>query len=121
MKKETYFKDLRAIQTLANKVRTLNESLAFADEYDEPEDMQEMPMQQEMPQQEEMPMGQEEEQDPEEMVMQNSGAIEQIREIALKGMVELSKQTENPEYEVLKKIFLMVDKANDKKNEDEKK
>ena len=53
--------------------------------------------------------------------MEESSAIEQIREIALKGMVQLSKNTDNAEYEILKKIFLMVDKVNDKKPEEEQK
>ena len=36
-------------------------------------------------------------------------------------MVQLSKNTDNAEYEILKKIFLMVDKVNDKKPEEEQK
>ena len=109
MKKHNYFKDLKDIQAMTDKVKTLNESLAFADEYDDPEDV---------------PQGQsmdEEVEDEEDMVMEESSAIEQIREIALKGMVQLSKNTDNAEYEILKKIFLMVDKVNDKKPEEEQK
>lgn len=114
MKKHNYFKDLKDIQAMTDKVKTLNESLAFADEYDDPEDMtQGQPM-------DEAPYDEENE-DEEDMVMEESSAIEQIREIALKGMVQLSKNTDNAEYEILKKIFLMVDKVNDKKPEEEPK
>ena len=114
MKKHNYFKDLKDIQAMTDKVKTLNESLAFADEYDDPEDV---PQGQSM---DEAPYGEEVE-DEEDMVMEESSAIEQIREIALKGMVQLSKNTDNAEYEILKKIFLMVDKVNDKKPEGEPK
>ena len=114
MKKHNYFKDLKDIHAMTDKVKTLNESLAFADEYDNPEDVpQVQPM-------DEAPYGEEVE-DEEDMVMEESSAIEQIREIALKGMVQLSKNTDNAEYEILKKIFLMVDKVNDKKPEEEPK
>lgn len=111
MKKHNYFKDLKDIQAMTDKVKTLNESLAFADEYDDPEDVpQDQPMD-----------GAPYDEDEEDMVMEESSAIEQIREIALKGMVQLSKNTDNAEYEILKKIFLMVDKVNDKKPEEEQK
>ena len=39
MKKHNYFKDLKDIQAMTDKVKTLNKSLAFADEYADPEDM----------------------------------------------------------------------------------
>ena len=45
--------------------------------------------------------------------------IENIREVALKGMVKLCKNPDSPQYELLKKIFLLIDKSNEKRNEEE--
>ena len=44
--------------------------------------------------------------------------IDRIREIALKGMVRLVKQSNSPEYETLKKIFQFCDKVNNEKGEE---
>ena len=41
------------------------------------------------------------------------GAIDQIREITLKGMTKLCKTPEDAQYQALKKIFQMCDKAVD--------
>ena len=48
-----------------------------------------------------------------------NSAVNQIREIALKGMVALCKTPEDPQYEVLKQIFNYCDKANKKKSEEQ--
>ena len=44
--------------------------------------------------------------------------VENIREMALRGMISLCKNTENPQYDLLKKIFLLIDRSNDKKDEE---
>ena len=43
--------------------------------------------------------------------------VDRIREIALRGMVKLCHNTEDPAYDALKKIFQFCDKANEKKEE----
>ena len=45
--------------------------------------------------------------------------VDRIREIALRGMVKLCHNTEDPAYDALKKIFQFCDKANEKKEEPE--
>lgn len=121
--KRDFTQDFSQIQDMCSKIRTLNESLSFADEYDENdfggempqdggEEMQQAPMQQQMGQ----PKKPEDVEIENELQDENS-PINMIREIALKGMVRLCKTPEDPQYDVLKKVFTMIDKANDKKNE----
>lgn len=45
------------------------------------------------------------------------GAIDQIREITLKGMTQLCKQPEHPEFQALLKIFQLCNKAVEPKDE----
>ena len=118
--KKDFTKDFGEIQEMCSKIRTINESLAFADEYDdEPQGMVEPEYGEEMP----PVQGGEQEMDSEDAEIQSElqeedSPINMIREIALKGMVRLCKTPEDPQYEVLKKVFTMIDKANDKKNEE---
>lgn len=126
--KRDFTKDFGEIQEMCSKIRTINESLAYADEYDEePEggfeeqNFGEEQAQQAPVEQPDMQPGAEE--DPEDAEIQSElqeddSPINMIREIALKGMVRLCKTPEDPQYEVLKKVFTMIDKANDKKNEE---
>lgn len=110
-KRNTYLDTLNDIKNITKTMKAykpLNEALSFDDDYG----YDEMGSEEAMPQEEP------------EMEMQGEmeeSALEQIREIALQGMVALSKNTEDPQYEVLKKIFLMLDKANDKKAQEEEK
>ena len=124
--KKDFTKDFGEIQEMCSKIRTINESLAFADEYDEePQGMEEPGYGEEMPQMQTPGQGQApgQEMDPEDAeikseLQDDDSPINMIREIALKGMVRLCKTPEDPQYEVLKKVFTMIDKANDKKNEE---
>ena len=122
--KKDFTKDFGEIQDMCSKIRSINESLAFADEYDDETQGLEG---QDFPEGE-APMGPEQaapqgDVDPEDAeikseLQQDDSPINMIREIALKGMVRLCKTPEDPQYEVLKKVFTMIDKANDKKNEE---
>lgn len=124
--KKDFTKDFGEIQEMCSKIRTINESLAFADEYDdEPQGMEEPEYGEEVPQIQAPGQGQVpgQEMDPEDAeikseLQDDDSPINMIREIALKGMVRLCKTPEDPQYEVLKKVFTMIDKANDKKNEE---
>ena len=123
--KKEYFDTLNSIQEMVSHVRTLNEAIQFGDEYDDqgvpsaPEE--EMPM---------SPDGQDyaeggkalgkvdvEEPDPEEG-LRELGEVDQIREIALKGMIKLCKNPEDDRYQALKKIFQFCDKAAENKDKE---
>lgn len=59
-----------------------------------------------------------EKQSSEEAGLEELGSeVDQIREIALRGLVKLCRTPENPAYDALKKIFQFCDKANEKKEE----
>lgn len=118
MKKRDFTADFNEIKEMTNKIRSMNESINFADSYQD----------EGFGQEEEVPYQAEGEQDldktAEEQELENeandpSSAVNQIREIALKGMVALCKTPEDPQYEVLKQIFTYCDKANKKKAEGE--
>lgn len=116
--KENYINELESIQNLLNKVRSINESVLYNEEYDNFEDeMMEPEMQEEMPDEEGVEMGSEMEHvgtEEEGMAqLDEMGAIDQIREITLRGMTKLCKTPEDAQYQALKKIFQMCDKAVD--------
>lgn len=120
--KRDFTKDFDEIKNMCSKIRTLNESLSFADEYDEddfggeiPQNGEEMTQNAMNPQMD--PSKKPEDAEIESELQDENSPVNMIREIALKGMVRLCKTPEDPQYEVLKKVFTMIDKANDKKNE----
>lgn len=131
--KKDFTKDFHEITEMTNKIRSvskLNEAISFADEYDDEQD----------------PMGygyeddecadgscdlskvrgeeqEEVDKNPEEQMAETpEGAqiLNQIREMALKGMVSLCKQPESPIYQTLKKVFQFTEKAVVEKDDDQK-
>jgi hypothetical protein len=128
--KKEYFDTLNSIQEMVSHVRTLNEAIQFGDEYDDADmagtEAQDNPEQ-------EMPMSPEgndfaeggkalgkidaEEPDPEEG-LRELGEVDQIREIALRGMIKLCKNPEDDRYQALKKIFQFCDKAAENKDKE---
>jgi hypothetical protein len=58
-----------------------------------------------------------EEPDPEEG-LRELGEVDQIREIALRGMIKLCKNPEDDRYQALKKIFQFCDKAAENKDKE---
>lgn len=121
MSKRNITEELKQIHDMCSRIRNINESLSFAEDEDMYGDEEEMMPQGEEPMQgEQQPMQSQadvENQEIESQMMDENSPINTIREIALKGMVRLCKTPEDPEYEVLKKVFTMIDKANDKKAE----
>lgn len=120
MKRQQHINELNDIQELLNKVKTLNESILYNEDYEGYEDeMIEPEMNAEMTQDDEegVEMGSEMEHvgtEEEGMAqLDEMGAIDQIREITLKGMTKLCKTPEDAQYQALKKIFQMCDKAVD--------
>lgn len=112
--------ELNDIQLILKNVKSLKEGVLYNEEYDNFEDdMMEPEMDsEEIPQDEEgVEMGSEVERigtEEEGMAqLDEMGAIDQIREITLKGMTKLCKTPEDAQYQALKKIFQMCDKAVD--------
>lgn len=118
-KKKDFTADFDEIKAMTNKIRSMNslkESINFDDEYqDDGFGQEEVPYQAEGEQDLDKSA---EEQELENEVADPESAVNQIREIALKGMVALCKTPEDPQYEVLKQIFNYCDKANKKKTEE---
>lgn len=103
---------LTETKSLLKMVKTLNESINFEDEdFDVYQDMEgyDEPMR---------PMSKDETSDMQYMDEDSFTDVDTIREIALKGMVKLCHQPNDPTYEALKKIFQFCDKANEKKDEE---
>ena len=110
--------ELKKINRLIKKISKLNENISFDDDLMEDDDESfeeyESDINNELPN-EEMPK------DKEEMQCQNNNCddlVNKIRKMALSGMSDLAEDTNNPNYEVLKKIWQFCDKkiTDDKKN-----
>jgi hypothetical protein len=126
--KKEYFDTLNSIQEMVSHVKTLNEAIQFGDDYD---DEQMSPMN--TPEDGDVPMSPDgndyaeggkalgkvetEEPDPEEG-LRELGEVDQIREIALRGMIKLCKNPEDDRYQALKKIFQFCDKAAENKDKE---
>lgn len=134
--KKNYLSDLSEIQEMAKKLRTVNESITFAESYNgEYDDMgmedDDMNGEESMGAENDMTPSVEpdetgegssalskiptEEPDPEEG-LRETGEVDQIREIALRGMIKLCKNPEDDRYQALKKIFQFCDKAAENKD-----
>lgn len=128
MKNKNYLQDLNEIQEMARKLRSVNESINFAESYDGEYDMDTDEAPDASIPQEPDEMGQEgsvalrqaptEEEPSEEDGLREMGdEVDKIREIALRGMVKLCHNIEDPRYDALKKIFSFCDKAKETKDE----
>lgn len=114
-KTERYTNVLSDVNDMLNKVRTLNEAIAFDAEYDIDHDA-------DFADDEEMEPVVDTEVAPEKECVgphcndvDEASDIDTIREIALKGMLKYVKQSNSAEYETLKKIFQFCDKVNNDK------
>lgn len=131
--KKDFTSDFHEITEMTNKIRSINETIAFGDSYCEEDDKFAADNAQFEMGDDEETVGQadlakmqqpEEEKTDEEKAMETEGganAVNQIREIALKGMIALCNTPEEPLYQVLKKVFTMIDKAVDKSDEEQPK
>ena len=119
MKKENYMKDLAAIQNMAGKIRTLNEAIQFGEEYeDEPMGDEPMGMEDQCVDGECDLSKMKGKEPTEEDGLRELGEVDQIREIALRGMIKLCKNPEDERYQALKKIFQFCDKAAETKDKE---
>ena len=113
MKKTEYIKDLNDIKEMVGKVRSINESINFDDDFDDADFAEEEGEEIEEPAPAiENDMKEEPSAEEEGLAeLDKMGEIDKIREITLKGMIKLCNTPENPEYQALLKIFNMCNKA----------
>lgn len=109
---------LNEVQTMINRVKSLNEAMSFDEDYDierdfvdDEEDTEYAPEMSEKPSVEPC-RG-------EECDIDEPNDIDAIREIAIKGMLKYAKQSNSAEYETLKKILQFCDKVNNDKSGDD--
>lgn len=141
MRKRNLLKEINETLEIFGKASNLNEAVTFAENYNgeyddfdetpedgEPSEMASQAEEDPVPQAEPDEVGKEgsaplksapvEEPSEEEKGLEEMGSeVDRIREIALRGMVKLCHNTEDPAYDALKKIFQFCDKANEKKEE----
>lgn len=101
--------ELNRINAIIENSQKINEGLYLDDRYtpDMDDTFQENPEAEEMPQDE-------------ERLSEKYAVLDQIRELALKGLTELSKEPDSEQYQSLKKIFLMLDKKPSKTEGEQK-
>ena len=124
--RKEYEKTLKDIQDMASNIRTMNESIRFGDDFNEdfegvsPEEMPTSPDGKDFAEggQKLGNMEMDNEPDPEEG-LRELGEVDQIREIALRGMIKLCKNPEDDRYQALKKIFQFCDKAAENKDKEQ--
>lgn len=114
MKKNTS-NNIKMIKNLSSKMpKTINEAINFNEEmaYDN-EDMEMMddePMEEPMNEPMEAPIEEPQEAGAEKL-------LADIRKMSINGLAKLADNPDDPNYEMLKKIFLMLDKAVTEKQE----
>ena len=114
MKKNTS-NNIKMIKNLSSKMpKTINEAINFNEEmaYDN-EDMEMMddePMEEPMNEPMEVPIEEPQEAGAEKL-------LADIRKMSINGLAKLADNPDDPNYEMLKKIFLMLDKAVSEKQE----
>ena len=126
--KKQYMTELKQIQSMTNRIRTINESMSFADEYDdddfeygqdgEPQDApapegmeQPQPHQQEVPGPQGAQPQQQEEAPKDENISKYDERITKIREACLDGLKQYQHNVDSEIYQFFKKVFLLADKA----------
>lgn len=109
MKKNTP-NNLKAIKNISSKMpKSINEAINFNDDMAyEGEDMEMMDEPMEEPMEEPV-------EEPQEMGAEK--LLADIRKMSINGLAKLADNPDDPNYEMLKKIFLMLDKAVSEKQE----
>lgn len=115
MKKEKYMKELNDIKNIAGTIRNINESIRFGDDFD----VDEHDFPEEVPQEVEKDEYAEgnaniKDVNPEDAglkELEEGGELDRIREITLKGMIQLNNTPEDPKFQALLKIFNICNKA----------
>jgi hypothetical protein len=110
MKKRSYKTEINEISAILRKSPTLKEALSFDEDFDDMSYDDEMPMDDEMGGGMGEPM-------PHQCNAEGEELVNTIRKMALEGMSKLADCTEDPCYDVLKRVWQTCDKViADKKN-----
>lgn len=105
--------NIKMIQKMSSRIpKSINEAINFNDMPYEGEDMEMMDEPMEEPVEEPMESPIEEPQD-----MGADKLLADIRKMSINGLAKLADNPDDPNYEMLKKIFLMLDKAVTEKQE----
>jgi hypothetical protein len=111
MTKNTIKNNINRMKEITSRMpKTINEAINF----NEGDDTDYMSMDDDMDMPEEMPMDEPETQSTESGA---EGLLAEIRKMAINGLAKLADTPDDPNYEMLKKIFLMLDKAVTEKQE----
>jgi hypothetical protein len=113
---ENYSKLLSEVSGMLNKVKTLNETISFDEEYDIERDNEFDDVEASVGEPAMVKVPEKECVGAECDDIDEATDIDMIREIALKGMLKYVKQSNSAEYETLKKIFQFCDKVNNDRN-----
>jgi hypothetical protein len=110
MKKNTMRNNITQIKKFSSRMpKTINEAINFNDDMAyEGEDMEMMDEPMEEPMEEPV-------EEPQEMGAEK--LLADIRKMSINGLAKLADNPDDPNYEMLKKIFLMLDKAVSEKQE----
>lgn len=115
MKRNKYLNDLNSIQNMFGQIRTINEAIQFGEDFDEDSYVEDDEDEISEPKDDDecidgnCDLSKIKKAEPIEDEMDDE--VDQIREIALKGMIKLCKTPEDDKYQALKKIFQFCDKA----------
>lgn len=132
---KNYLKELKDIQNIANKIRTMNinENINFEDEQEFDDFAQQDAEEEPAPEIDAQPETDKvcadgecetKEENPEEQGLKEldqMGEVDQIRRITLDGMRKLADHPEHPQFQALLKIFQICNKAVEKEDGEEKK
>ena len=117
MKNDKYLNELKDIQKIAGQIRTINESIRFGEEFgDESNFEQDYQPEEYEGEEEEVANGQAnlnnvKPEDAGLKELQDGGELDKIREITLRGMMQLNNTPEDPKFQALLKIFNICNKA----------
>jgi hypothetical protein len=133
MKSDKYLNELKDIQKIAGQIRTINESIRFGEEFGDEADFDQNYEPEPEPEEE---YGEEEvaangqgnlnnnvkPEDAGLKELQDGGELDKIREITLRGMMQLNNTPEDPKFQALLKIFNICNKAvNDNSEQEQQK
>ena len=117
MKNDKYLNELKDIQKITGQIRTINESIRFGEEFgDESNFEQDYQPEEYEGEEEEVANGQAnlnnvKPEDAGLKELQDGGELDKIREITLRGMMQLNNTPEDPKFQALLKIFNICNKA----------
>lgn len=111
MKKNNIQRNIASMKKISSKMpKSINEAINFNESEDMDLDMMDEPMEEPMNEPMEAPI-----EEPQEVGAEK--LLADIRKMSINGLAKLADNPDDPNYEMLKKIFLMLDKAVTEKQE----